>query len=350
MSHMKVLVTGGAGYIGSTTASALLDAGHTPVLLDSLETGCAAFAEDRIFYRGDIADRALLERVLTEHPDIALTLHFAARIVVPESVQRPGLYYRNNVLGSLALFENLLSLGQTRVVFSSSASVYRSPADQGERDLRVHEDSPLAPASPYARSKAMTESMLADLCAATELQAVSLRYFNPIGADPGLRSGPFVPDPSHVLGRMLRASAAQPFFITGTDYPTRDGSGLRDYVHVWDLALAHVAAAERFGDAMAAPETEGGHLVLNVGTGQGVTVRELVSAFEAEQPGFPGAQEAPPRPGDTAGAYADISRIRRVLGWEPQHSTRDAIASALAWQAHWAHRTGAHQTGAGGAP
>ncbi|EYB69479.1 UDP-glucose 4-epimerase [Deinococcus phoenicis] len=335
---MKLLVTGGAGYIGSTVCAALEEAGHVPVVLDSLVTGQAAFTGGWIFYRGDIADAGLLSTIFDEHPDIGATLHFAARIVVSESVAQPGLYYRENVVKSLALFETLAGLGQRRIVFSSSASIYDSPPD-----LRVTEASPLRPLSPYARSKWMTELILQDLCTASQdslspLRGIALRYFNPIGADPQLRSGPYVPDPSHVLGRLIGAwQGRQPAFsVTGTDYPTRDGTGLRDYIHIWDLALAHVAAVERFDQAFERAAAELGQpqvfLPINVGTGSGVTVRELLAAFEEVAGTRLGGQDAPRRPGDSAGACADISRARAWLDWEPQQTTPQALASALAWE------------------
>ncbi|GGL98487.1 UDP-glucose 4-epimerase GalE [Deinococcus aerophilus] len=334
---MKVLVTGGAGYIGSTTCSALEEAGHVPVVLDSLVSGPEVFTRGRIFYRGDMADGALVRRIFAEHPDIGATIHFAARIVVSESVQEPALYYRQNVVGSLELFETLLELGAGRVIFSSSAAIYDSP-----EDFVVSEDSPLRPLSPYARSKWMTELMLEDLCRASEdrsngLRAIALRYFNPIGSDPKLRSGPYVPDPSHVLGRLMSAARgrAPEFQITGTDYPSRDGSGLRDYIHVWDLALAHVAAVEQFDEAFARAAATGEpspFLAINVGTGRGVTVRELVDAFQALSPTPVQVREAGRRPGDSAGACAEITRARQYLGWSPRLGVSEAIATALAWE------------------
>ncbi|CAM3711025.1 UDP-glucose 4-epimerase GalE [Deinococcus frigens] len=336
---MKVLVTGGAGFIGSTTCSALEDGGHTPVILDSLVSGPAAFTSGRIFYQGDMADAALLRRIFDEHPDIEATLHFAARIVVSESVARPGLYYRENVVGSLALFETLLALGQRRVIFSSSASIYESPAD-----LRVNERSPLRPLSPYARSKRMTEEMLEDLCTAsqatqTPMRAIALRYFNPVGADPALRSGPYVPDPTHILGRLMAVAQgrAEHFEITGTDYATRDGTGLRDYIHVWDLALAHVAALEGFDSAFARSASDGNpevsFLPINVGTGNGVTVRELVTAFQQVSPTPITVRDGARRAGDSAGACADTGRAQSYLGWAAQLSAAQAMEAAFAWEA-----------------
>ena len=321
---MKVLVTGGAGYIGSTTATALEQAGHTPVILDSLVTGPRAFVRDRVFYEGDIADRALLGRIAAEHPDIACTIHMAARIVVPESVAQPYLYYRDNVAKSLELFDELLRLGKPRVLFSSSASVYAAA-----EDFEVTEESSLAPGSPYARTKHMMEQMLGDLAAAGDLRAVILRYFNPIGADPALRSGVYAREPSHVLGQMTMAALGQrdAFTVTGTDLPTRDGTGLRDYVHVWDVAQAHVAALERFDEALDGSTST----VVNIGTGHGVTVRELLAIFERVFGREVPTVDAPPRPGDSVGSFANVEKARELLGWTSRLTVADGVQSALAW-------------------
>jgi UDP-glucose 4-epimerase len=323
---VKVLVTGGAGYIGSTTAKALEKAGHTPVILDSLLAGPRAFVRDRIFYEGDIADRALVGRIVEEHPDIGCTIHMAARIVVPESVEQPYEYYRDNVAKSLELFDALVRLGKPRVVFSSSASLYAMVDD-----FEVDENSPLDPPSPYARTKRMMEQVLEDIAAATDLRAILLRYFNPIGADPDLESGVYAREPSHVLGQLVMAAQGQKdaFTITGTDHPTRDGTGIRDYIHVWDLAEAHVAAVEQFDKVLSrvdAPST-----VINLGTGDGVTVRELVTAFERIYGKPVPVREAGPRPGDAVGAFANVDKARDVLGWTSSLSLEDGIASALAW-------------------
>jgi UDP-glucose 4-epimerase len=323
---MKVLVTGGAGYIGSITAKALEEAGHTPVILDSLLTGPRVFVKDRIFYEGDIADRDLLAKVVADHPDIECTIHMAARIVVPESVEKPYEYYRDNVAKSLEMFDQLVRLGKPRVVFSSSASLYALTPE-----FEVTEEDALAPQSPYARTKGMMESVLQDMCAATELRAVILRYFNPIGSDPDLESGIYAREPSHVIGQLVMAAQGQKdsFTITGTEHPTRDGTGIRDYIHVWDLAGAHVAAVERFDDVLAkvdAPST-----VINVGTGAGVTVLELIAAFERVFGDKVPTTTAPPRPGDAVGAYANVDKARDVLGWTADHTLDEGIASALAW-------------------
>lgn len=323
---MKVLVTGGAGYIGSTTAKALEESGHTPVILDSLLTGPRAFVRDRIFYEGDIADRDLVSRVVEEHPDIDATIHMAARIVVPESVEQPYEYYRDNVAKSLELFDQLVRLGKPRVLFSSSASLYDLVDD-----FEVTEDSPVRPLSPYARTKLVMEMALTDMAAATDLRAIILRYFNPIGSDPDLESGIYVREPSHVLGQLVMAAQGlkDAFTITGTDHPTRDGTGIRDYIHVWDLARSHVVAVERFDEVLGtvdAPST-----VINVGTGSGVTVRELVESFQRVFGQSVPVREAPPRPGDAVGAFANVDKAREVLGWQSELTIDDAIDSALAW-------------------
>ena len=325
---MKVLVTGGAGYIGSITAKALEQAGHVPVILDSLLTGPQVFVRDRIFYEGDIADRALITRIVEEHPDLDATIHMAARIVVPESVAQPYEYYRDNVAKSLELFDQLEQLGKPRVLFSSSASLYAVP--HGTDDFEVTEADPLAPGSPYARTKRMMEQVLEDMAAATELRAIILRYFNPIGSDPDLESGIYAKEPSHVLGQLVMAARGQKdaFTITGTDNPTRDGTGIRDYIHVWDLARAHVRAVEKFDEVLAAAGEPS--VVINIGTGSGVTVRELIVAFEKVF-----GQQVP----DPRGAVAARRRTRCLRQRRPRPRAARLAPRALA--------RGGHRLGAG---
>ena len=320
---VKVLIAGGAGYIGSTIASACLDAGITPVILDSLVTGRREFAAGREFYAGDIADGPLVDRIFAEHPDIETVIHCAALIVVPDSVADPVGYYRANVTKSLDFVAHLLRNCCTRLIFSSSAAIYRS----GD-DLSVAEDSPVDPQSPYARTKAVCETMFADIAAARPIRVLSLRYFNPIGADPKMRTGLQLPRPTHALGKMIQAQQeGVPFLITGTDYPTADGSGIRDYIHVWDLATAHVAALAKFG-TLSGPAT-----AINLGTGHGTTVRELLEAFNRVAPRPIQARDAGRRPGDTVGAYTRIDRARRLLGWQPQYDITEGIRHALQWAA-----------------
>jgi len=324
---MKVLITGGAGYIGSTIASALEDQGHVPVILDSLVTGRREFTGGRIFYETDIADRAGVMKIFSDHPDIEATIHCAAFIVVPESVAQPYMYYTNNVSKSLELFRTLADAGCRRIVFSSSASIYDTVPG-----FMVTEEAPLKPSSPYARTKYMMEMVLQDLAAALPFRGIALRYFNPIGADPDMRSGIHVEKPSHVIGKLVDVALGHEkvFRITGTNWPTRDGTGIRDYIHVWDLARAHVMAVTGFDSAFT--RAGGGHyLVINLGSGHGVTVKELVTAFEAVWGMEIRKEAAPARPGDVAGAYAGAGRALELLGWKTEKGIEEGIASALEW-------------------
>jgi UDP-glucose 4-epimerase len=320
---MKVLISGGAGYIGSTLASACLDAGITPVILDSLVTGRREFAAGRAFYQGDIADGRLVDQVFAEHPDIAAAVHCAALIVVPDSVADPVGYWRANVAASLEFAGHLLRNGCERLIFSSSAAIYRTGVD-----LAVDEESAVEPNSPYARTKAVCEAMLADIAASQPLRMLSLRYFNPIGADPKMRTGLQLARPTHALGKMIEADEeGVPFTITGTDWPTRDGTGIRDYIHVQDLAEAHVAALKRF-DALPEPVT-----VINLGTGRGTTVQELAAAF-SQVTGRPlQLRRSGRRPGDVAGAWTRVGRAERLLGWRARYELADGIRHSLRWAA-----------------
>ena len=320
---MKVLIAGGAGYIGSTVASACSDAGISPVILDRLVTGRREFAAGHAFYQGDIADGGLIDRIFAEHPGIGAVIHGAALIVVPDSVADPVGYYRANVASSLEFAAHLLRNGCERLIFSSSAAIYRV-----SEDLSVDEDSPLDPKSPYARTKAVCEAMFADIAATQPIRVLSLRYFNPIGADPKMRTGLQLRRPTHALGKIIQAyHEGVPFQITGTDWPTRDGSGIRDYVHVWDLAAAHVAALSRFDDL------PGPVNVVNLGSGSGTTVRELLAAFNQVADRPVEAREAARRPGDVAGAYTRAGRAERLLGWRPQYDITEGIRHSLQWAA-----------------
>ena len=353
---MDVLVTGGAGYIGSTVCSALIDAGHTPVIVDSLVTGRIEFTRGRVFYHGDVADDGLLRKVLSEHPRIECAIHLAALIVVPDSVKKPYEYYTENVTKSIAFFKGMIDGGVHRIVFSSTAAMYDDVPG-----FYVTEDSPLNPRSPYSKTKYMTEQILSDFCGAYDLRAISLRYFNLIGADPLLRSGLQSRAPSHLLGKLVSVAKGEQdkFTLTGTDWPTRDGTGLRDYIHVWDVARAHVLAVERFdraaaglgcaavaGDGAAASGIDvdaagfdhtaasgfgAGFVPINLGCGRGVTVREFVAAFEKVYGKKVPMTVAPPRLGDVAGAYAGAGRAAELLGWKTELSIEDGIADALKW-------------------
>lgn len=320
------MITGGAGFIGSTIASACIDAGHAPVVLDNFSTGVTAFVRNRAFYRGDIADAALLNRIFQAHPDITAVVHCAAHVVVPDSVANPLRYYRNNLSKAIDLVAHVSRLGCRRFIFSSSASIY-AVSD----DFSVDETSRVDPQSPYAHTKVMVEQVLADTAHAGSLGVLSLRYFNPIGADPTLRSGLQLAWPTHALGKLLEAHEQRTAFtITGTDWPTRDGSAIRDYIHVWDLARAHVSALERFDNVIA---TSSRYEVINVGTGRGTTVRELIGVFEEAIGARMKVVEGPRRPGDVVGAYTRVDRAHSMLGWTSQLTTSDAVLDAIAWSA-----------------
>ena len=330
---MKVLITGGAGFIGSTIASAVLDHGGVPVILDNLVTGRESFTEGRAFYRGDVADGALIDRVFAEHPDIEAVVHCAALIVVPESVSEPLRYYRENVGKTIDLLAHLERNDCRRVLFSSSASMYKAGPD-----FTVDEDSELDPGSPYAATKTMVDRILADAAnGGSGLRAVSLRYFNPIGADPKMRTGLQLLNPSHALGKMVEAwEKGEVFHVTGTDWPTSDGTGIRDYIHVWDLAQAHGAALTRF-DRLVGGGADGGedrpaHVVINLGTGKGVTVRQLAEAFGVVTGTPLRTGDAPSRPGDVVGAYTRCDRSAELLDWRAKYELEDGIRHALEWR------------------
>ena len=319
---MKILITGGAGYIGSTVASACEDAGHDVVILDDFSTGKREFIQDRPLYEGDIADGALVDKVFAEHR-IDAVVHCAAKIVVPESVADPLGYYDNNVGKTVKLLEALERNGNQRFLFSSSASIYAP-----DENFVVTEQSPLRPNSPYAKTKYLVELILEDFTKASTMRVLSLRYFNPIGTDPKLRSGQQLEHPTHVLAKLLEAwQNHETFTVTGVDWPTRDGSGIRDYIHVWDLAQAHVAALEHFDEATASEPYQ----VFNIGTGNGVTVKELAASFE-EISGDPlQVTFGPPRPGDVAGVYTVSTKAKEMLGWAAKFAETDAVRDAIAW-------------------
>ncbi|MEW2136458.1 UDP-glucose 4-epimerase GalE [Streptomyces sp. NPDC005409] len=323
---MKILIAGGAGFIGSTIASACLDSGIQPVILDNLVTGRREFTEGRPFYEGDICDGDLIDRIFAEHPDIQAAVACAALIVVPDSVADPLGYYRENVSKGIQFVDHLVRNDCRNILFSSSASIYR--ADPG--DFSVDEASTIEPLSPYAGTKALFETILRDIAASGVLNVISLRYFNPIGADPHLRSGLQIRTPTHALGKLIDVHhAGEPFTITGTDYATGDGTGIRDYIHVWDLAAAHVRALTTFDEVTRTTP----YRVLNLGTGRGTTVRELVTAFESVTGTPLTIIETDRRPGDSAGAYARVGLAQELLGWKAERSLEDGIRDSLRWYA-----------------
>jgi len=289
-----------------------------------MSSGAEAFVNNRIFYRGDVADGELMNLIFHEHPTIEAVVHCAASIVVPDSVADPLTYYRNNVSKAIDFIGHLNRLGCKRMLFSSSASIY----GVGD-DFTVDESSPVDPQSPYARTKAMVELILADAAQAGIVSTLSLRYFNPVGADPQRRTGQQRTRPTHALGKLLEAyNDRVPFTITGVDWPTRDGSAIRDYIHVWDLALAHIRALERFDRIV---EVENGSAAINLGTGRGTTVRELVDIFQLAADHSLEVHEGPTRPGDVVGSYTRVEKSKLLLAWSAQLTIADAVRDALAW-------------------
>ncbi|MFV2172546.1 UDP-glucose 4-epimerase GalE [Actinomadura sp. LOL_016] len=327
---MKVLITGGAGFIGSTIASVFAEHGVTPVVLDSLVTGRPEFTEGKIFYQGDIGDGDLVDAIFRDHPDITATVHCAALIVVPDSMTDPQRYYRVNLAKTLDLAGHLVRNGADRMIFASTAGMYRP-----EPDLSVAETSALEPQNPYTRSKMMAELLLADLCTAYGLRVISLRYLNPIGADPQLRSGLQSSKPTHALGKMIECyEQGAPFKITGVDWDTRDGTAIRDYIHVWDIARAFHEAATRFDSVIPPLSDHSGYEVINLGTGDGTTVRELVTAFREVVGDAFRAEDAPARPGDVVGAFVRPDKAWDLLRWKPEYTIEDAIRHSLKWAEH----------------
>lgn len=329
---MSVLVTGGAGYIGSHMVLALLEAGRKVVVVDNLASGFAdAVHPDAQLLVGDVGDRALLDRVMAEH-QVETVIHFAASTVVPESVAQPLKYYRNNTLNSVVLLEAAVAAGTQRFVFSSTAAVYGTPSV----DL-VSEDAPLQPLSPYGASKAMVERALRDTATAHGMGYVALRYFNVAGADPAGRVGQRTAAATHLIKVACEAAVGRRpgLEVFGTDYDTPDGSAVRDYIHVTDLVQAHLRALEHL-------DAGGESLVLNCGYGHGSSVLEVVEAVKRlSGMDFP-VSYGPRRPGDAARVVADCSRIERLLGWRPQWADLDLIVGhALAWEG----RSGAGSAG-----
>lgn len=321
---MEVLVTGGAGYIGSTVCSALEDGGHLPIILDSFITGSRDFIQGRPIYEGDIADLEILKNIRFKFPNCRSIIHCAARIVVGESVSNPFMYYTENVSKSIVFLKNAADLGFTNILFSSSAAVYGVTKDPG-----VTEEFSSEPMSPYAHTKYMMEKILESYCSAYKLSAISLRYFNPIGADPKLRSGMIKKDPSHILGRLLDTMEGRyPFFeIFGDDWPTRDGSAIRDYIHVWDLAHAHVKALEYLFNG-ASPST---HEIFNIGTGRGTTVKEFCQAFQKVAGRALEIRVSGRREGDVVGAYAVVKKANMEFGWSAKISIEEGIRDSIRW-------------------
>jgi len=324
MTSASILVTGGAGYIGSHTVRQLVERGERVVVLDNLSTGYRSAVLGAPLVVGDTGDRELVARVLREH-GVDTVLHFAAHTIVPESVSNPLKYYGNNTCATRNLLEQCELVGVRRFVFSSTAAVYGIP-DGG----LAREDSPTVPINPYGTSKLMSEWMLRDLAAAsTRLRYVILRYFNVAGSDPGGRIGHSAPGATLLVkvACQVAVGAKPALSIFGTDYPTPDGTGVRDYIHVEDLGFAHLRALDYL--AAGGPST-----TLNCGYGHGYSVREVLQMVERVNGGTPlPVVESPRRAGDPPSLVARAERVREVLGWVPRFDDLETIVrSQLDWE------------------
>lgn len=318
----KILVTGGAGYIGSHTVKKLGEAGYEVVVYDNLSTGSADAVLHGELIQGELNNKEQLAQVFAQHK-FAAVLHFAASISVPESLAQPLAYYYNNTCNVVNLLQCCKDYQVNRFVFSSTAAVY------GEvKESPVQESSPTVPINPYGKSKLMSENIIRDYAQASDLQYVILRYFNVAGADSSGKIGQMGKKAAHLIkvgcdaALGIRDSAS----IYGTDYPTADGTGIRDYIHVEDLAAAHV-------DALHYLEQESTSQILNCGYGTGYSVKQVLAKIrEISGVNFP-IKETPRREGDPACVVASGDKIRQVIGWQPQHNSLDEIiSSALAWE------------------
>jgi UDP-glucose 4-epimerase len=327
---MTVLVTGGAGYIGSHMVWALLDAGEDVVVIDRLSTGFRwAIAPEARFYLGDIADTALLDRIFAEN-QIDAIIHFAGSIIVPESVSDPLAYYENNTVKSRALIASAVKHGVPHFVFSSTAAVYGTP----EGTDPVTEDATLHPESPYGSSKLMTETMLRDTAKAHDFTFTALRYFNVAGADPRGRTGQSTVGATHLIKVAGEAALGKRSHIDvfGTDYPTPDGTCIRDYIHVSDLANAHLKALERMRGG-------GSSLIANCGYGRGFSVIEVLETVKKVHGKDFDIRYAGRRPGDAVLIVANPALAKQELHWVPEHDDLEFIVrTALDWEANLAKR------------
>lgn len=320
---MQILVTGGAGYIGSHTAHQLVAAGHSVVVLDNLHSGHEwAVPKQAVFIRGDVCDSPLVRSIFRDKR-IEAVVHFAAYLEVSESVAHPLKYYRNNVAATMSLVEDCNEFGVHKFIFSSTAAVYGNASA-----LPISEDAPVDPLNPYGRSKLMSEWILRDLSNTGNFRYVALRYFNVAGAHAEALNGQSTPNASHLIKVACEAASGKRVGVEiyGTDYPTPDGTGIRDYIHVEDLASAHVLALEYLRNG-------GKSDIFNCGYGHGFTVRQVIDAIKRVSGQDFKIEEAPRRLGDSSAVVADSTKIRTLMGWRPKYDDLDLICRhAYAWE------------------
>ncbi len=329
---MKIFVTGGAGYIGSHTCLELLARDHEVVVADNLQNGkleslkrvAEITGRKPIFYQVDLLDKEGLRDIFTEHPDIGCVIHFAGLKAVGESVEKPLMYYHNNIIGTINLCEAMAMARVKNIIFSSSATVYGDPAS-----VPIVEDFPLSCTNPYGRTKLMIEDILQDVCKAEEgWSVVLLRYFNPVGAH---KSGRIGEDPAGIPNNLMpyisqvAVGKLEKLSVFGNDYPTKDGTGVRDYIHVVDLAIGHVCALKKVGNGQ-------GVSVYNLGTGNGYSVLELVEAFGRASGCVIPYVFTERRSGDIAACYAQAQKAYRELGWQAERDLAEMCEDTWRWQ------------------
>lgn len=322
---MKVLITGGSGYIGHTIAFALADGGHHPVILDELPAPRGNVFD---YYHGDIADTTLLSDIVLSNPDLKIVIHCAAKIDVVESIVKPELYYLNNFSKPLAMINHLLSLGVDKLILSSTASLYNSTT----ADCFDEQTTP-NPTSPYAWSKYFLERALSHMSIAKDLRYVIFRYFNPIGSDKETRTGFRGNNTSSLLNTLIQcANSRTSFLINGLDWDTRDGSTIRDFVDVHDLAVAHVKAAELIIDQrLDIPLNSYGLPVINLGSESGVSIKEFVAAFRQVMAQDLVVDSTKRRPGDIIGGYASSALAQELLGWQASTPLETSVLNSIKW-------------------
>lgn len=329
VADRSILVTGGAGYIGSHAVLALLKEGARVVVVDNLVTGFAWAVDDKAtLIEADVGNAEAMAAILKEH-EVKSILHFAGSVVVPESVENPLKYYQNNTANTRTLLECAVNAGVEDFIFSSTAAVYGTP------DVaQVNEDAPKAPINPYGMSKLMTEFMLRDVAEAHPLRYAALRYFNVAGADPEMRTGQSTKNATHLIKIAVQTALGRrdKMDIFGTDFDTVDGSGVRDYIHVSDLASAHVAALSHL---ITKNEKS---LTMNLGYGRGSSVKQVIETVRAVT-GLPvNAQDAPRRAGDPGELVSDVTRLRETLDWTPQHADlNEIVETAFKWEKRLNH-------------